>query len=154
MTLARLVRRILLIWTVLVTVVTPGAAPPPAAQPATLAPHQRLLREIYQELIEINTTNSVGDNTRAAEAMARRLLAAGFPPADVQVLAPAPRKGNLVARLRGSGARRPLLLLAHIDVERAILESLTAIRRAGADIVITYFAKDAARLLERGTHLR
>ena len=119
MTLARLVRRILLIWTVLVTVVTPGAAPPPAAQPATLAPHQRLLREIYQELIEINTTNSVGDNTRAAEAMARRLLAAGFPPADVQVLAPAPRKGNLVARLRGGGARRALLLLAHIDVVEA-----------------------------------
>ena len=41
-----------------------------------------------------------------------------------------------------------------LDEERAILESLTAIRRAGADIVITYFAKDAARLLERGTHLR
>ncbi|HTO10384.1 MAG TPA: porphobilinogen synthase [Candidatus Binatia bacterium] len=44
--------------------------------------------------------------------------------------------------------------LGWLDEERAILESLTAIRRAGADIVITYFAKDAARLLERGTHLR
>src|SRR5262245_52508782 len=91
----------------------------PAAQPAALAPHQQLLREIYQELIEINTTNSVGDNTKAAEAMARRLVAAGFPAADVQVLAPVPRKGNLVARLRGSGARRPLLLLAHLDVVEA-----------------------------------
>src|SRR5262249_50360884 len=89
------------------------------AQPAALAPHQQLLREIYQELIEITTTNSVGDNTKAAEAMARRLLAAGFPAADVQVLSPTPRKGNIVVRLRGTGARRPLLLLAHLDVVEA-----------------------------------
>jgi acetylornithine deacetylase/succinyl-diaminopimelate desuccinylase-like protein len=99
--------------------VVPASRPGPAAQPATLAPHQQLLREIYQELIEINTTNSVGDNTKAAEAMARRLLDAGFPAGDVKVLAPAPRKGNLVARLRGTGARRPLLLLAHLDVVEA-----------------------------------
>src|SRR5207245_11293961 len=99
MTLAGLVRRILLIWIVLVTVVTPGAAPPPAAQPATLAPHQRLLREIYQELTEINTTNSVDDNTTPAEAMAPRLLALAFSPADVQVLLPAPRMRHLVAHL-------------------------------------------------------
>src|SRR3989475_6171862 len=118
MRLASIVRRVVLPCLVLIGVATPAASPP-AAQPATLAPHQRLLREIYQELIEINTTNSVGDNTRAAEAMARRLLAAGFSPADVQVLAPAPRKGNLVARLRGGGARRALLLLAHIDVVEA-----------------------------------
>jgi porphobilinogen synthase len=44
--------------------------------------------------------------------------------------------------------------LGWLDEERAILEALTGIRRAGADIVITYFAKDAARLLERGTHRR
>ena len=48
--------------------------------------------------------------------MAARLRAAGFAGADVQVFKPAPRKGNLVARLRGTGARRPILLLAHIDV--------------------------------------
>ena len=41
--------------------------------------------------------------------------------------------------------------LGWLDEERAMLEALTAIRRAGADIVITYFAKDAARLLERGS---
>jgi len=122
MTPARIFRRVLLAWLVLVGVVTPGASPSPDAQPATLAPHQRLLREIYQELVEINTTNSVGDNTKAAETMARRLLAAGFPAADVQVLAPAPRKGNLVARLHGTGARRPLLLLAHLDVVEASRE--------------------------------
>lgn len=89
------------------------------AQPAALAPHQARLREIYRELIEIDTTHQHGDNTKAAEAMARRLLAAGLPAADVQVLAPAPRKGNLVARLRGTGARKPLLLLAHLDVVEA-----------------------------------
>ena len=44
--------------------------------------------------------------------------------------------------------------LGWLDEERAIMEALTGIRRAGADIVITYFAKDAARLLERGAHRR
>src|SRR5499433_2920374 len=117
---ARVVRRLLVLSTVVAAVLLAGGSRPgPGAQPATLAPHQQLLREIYQELIEINTTNSVGDNTKAAEAMARRLIAAGLPAADVQVLAPAPRKGNIVARLRGTGARRPLLLLAHLDVVEA-----------------------------------
>ncbi|HEU4565812.1 MAG TPA: M20/M25/M40 family metallo-hydrolase [Gemmatimonadaceae bacterium] len=89
-------------------------------RPAPLAPHQQLAREIYEELVEINTTDGEGDNTKAAEAMAARLRAAGFPAADVQVLAPAPRKGNLVARLRGrGGARKPVLLLAHLDVVEA-----------------------------------
>jgi acetylornithine deacetylase/succinyl-diaminopimelate desuccinylase-like protein len=75
--------------------------------------------DIYRELVEINTTDSVGDNTKAAEAMAARLRAAGFPAADVQVLAPHPKKGNLVARLHGTGSGKPLLLLAHIDVVEA-----------------------------------
>ncbi len=79
-----------------------------------------LAREIFEELIEINTTDSVGDNTEAAEAMARRLRDAGFPEEDVKVLGPHARKGNLVARLRGSGRRAPILLLAHIDVVEAL----------------------------------
>jgi len=118
---ARKISRVCLLSIVVAALVSvvPASRPEPAAQPATLAPHQQLLREIYQELIEINTTNSVGDNTKAAEAMARRLLDAGFPAGDVKVLAPVPRKGNLVARLRGTGARRPLLLLAHLDVVEA-----------------------------------
>jgi acetylornithine deacetylase/succinyl-diaminopimelate desuccinylase-like protein len=90
---------------------------------ATVAAASPSLRDeavaIYRELVEINTVDPGGDNTRAAEAMAARLRAAGFPAADVQVLAPAPRKGNLVARLRGTGARGPLLLLAHLDVVEA-----------------------------------
>jgi acetylornithine deacetylase/succinyl-diaminopimelate desuccinylase-like protein len=85
----------------------------------TLSPRQRLARDIYKELIELNTTDSAGNTTVAAEAMARRLKDAGLPATDVRVLGPDTRKGNLVARLRGSGARRPILLLAHIDVVEA-----------------------------------
>ncbi len=84
-----------------------------------LSEQQILLREIYQDLIEINTTHSEGNTTHAAKAMAERLRAAGYPEEDVQVLAPDPRKGNLIVRLRGTGARRPLLLLAHLDVVEA-----------------------------------
>ena len=51
--------------------------------------------------------------------MAARLEAAGLPKADIHVLGPNPRKGNLVARLRGTGQRKPLLLLAHLDVVEA-----------------------------------
>jgi acetylornithine deacetylase/succinyl-diaminopimelate desuccinylase-like protein len=81
-----------------------------------LSPQQQFARDIFQELVEINTVTATGDTARAAEAMAARLRAAGFPEADVHAFSPAPRKGNLVARLRGSGARKPILLLAHIDV--------------------------------------
>ena len=57
-----------------------------------------LARDIYKELIEINTADSTGDTTKAAQAMAARLKAARFPEADIQVLGPNPRKGNLIAR--------------------------------------------------------
>jgi acetylornithine deacetylase/succinyl-diaminopimelate desuccinylase-like protein len=85
----------------------------------SLKPHQQLARDIYQELVEINTVTALGDTHKAAQAMAARLKAGGFADADVQVLSPAPRKGNLVARLRGTGAKRPMMLLAHIDVVSA-----------------------------------
>ena len=92
---------------------------PLAAGAQTRTAEEQAFLDIYRELVEINTTDSVGDNTKAAEAMATRLKAAGFPAADVQVLAPHPKKGNLVARLRGSGKGKPLLLLAHLDVVEA-----------------------------------
>jgi len=82
-------------------------------------PELQAFRAIYQELVEINTTDSVGDTLRAAEAMAARLKAGGLPADDVKVISTGPRKGNLVARLRGTGARRPILLLAHLDVVEA-----------------------------------
>ncbi len=88
----------------------------PAGSSDPASAHNQLAREIFQELIEIDTTHATGSTTDAAEAMASRLRAAGFPAADVQVIGPHPKKGNLVARFRGSGARRPLLLLAHLDV--------------------------------------
>ena len=87
-----------------------SASAPRTIRAQGLDPHQRLAHDVFKELIEINTTDSVGNTTRAAEAMAFRLRAAGFPEADVQVLGPNERKGNLVARLRGTGARPPLLL--------------------------------------------
>ncbi len=98
-----------------------GAVACALAQDAVPGPAQRQLREVYRELVEINTTDSAGSCTEAAQAMGARLRGAGFPAADVQVLIPpgAPKKGNLVARLRGTGAKRPLLLLAHIDVVEA-----------------------------------
>lgn len=83
------------------------------------APEEQRFRDIYRELVETNTVSTTGDTTKAAEAMAARLRAAGFPAADVQVLGPHPRKGNLVARLRGRGAEKPVLLLAHLDVVEA-----------------------------------
>ena len=87
---------------------------------AQSGPNDSRAREIFKELIEINTTDTPNGNvTKAADAVAARLKAAGFAAADVQVLGPDPRKGNLVARLRGTGGRRPLLLLAHLDVVEA-----------------------------------
>jgi len=87
-----------------------------AAAAQTLSPQQQAFRDIYRELIEIDTTDTAGDTLKAAEAMTARLKAAGFPAGDMRVISTGPRKGNLIARLRGSGARKPVLLLAHIDV--------------------------------------
>ncbi len=86
------------------------------AHAQALTPHQQLARDIFKELIEINTVSETGDTGRAADAMAARLRAAGYSGQDLQIFKPAPRKGNLVARLRGTGANKPILLLAHIDV--------------------------------------
>ena len=86
---------------------------------------RQLSRDIFRELIEINTTDSVGSTTLAAEAMAKRLLDAGFPAGDVQVLGPNNRKGNMVARLRGSDAGKPVLIIGHLDVVEARREDWT-----------------------------
>jgi acetylornithine deacetylase/succinyl-diaminopimelate desuccinylase-like protein len=84
-----------------------------------LTPYQQLGRDMYRELIELDTTHATGDTTKAAEALARRFRAAGFPPADVHVIGPGPRNQNLVVRYRGTGARTPIVLLAHLDVVEA-----------------------------------
>src|SRR6202171_439840 len=89
---------------------------PFSAAAQTLSPNQQFAREIYKELVEINTVTPTGDTSKAAEAMAARLRAAGYSGADVQVFNPAPRKGNLVARLHGTGARKPILFMVHLGV--------------------------------------
>jgi acetylornithine deacetylase/succinyl-diaminopimelate desuccinylase-like protein len=78
-----------------------------------------LARDIFKELIEINTTESVGSVTTASEAMAKRLRAAGFSDSDIQIVGDNPRKKNLVVRLRGSGKHKPVLLIGHLDVVEA-----------------------------------
>ncbi len=80
---------------------------------------RQLARDIFKQLVEINTTDSVGSTTVAAEAMAKRLVDAGFPASDVVVIGPNPRKDNLVARLHGTGAHPPVLLIGHLDVVEA-----------------------------------
>src|SRR5207247_516401 len=89
----------------------PQGTPTPAQQ----------LREIYKELVEINTTDSAGSCTAAAEAMAARLKAGGLPAPEVQVIVPpgGPKKGNLVAQYRGTGEKKPVMLLGHLDVGEA-----------------------------------
>lgn len=79
-------------------------------------------RDLYKELVEINTTASVGSCTQAAQAMSTRLAKAGFPSDALHVVVPAdrPRDGNLIAELPGTNPKlKPMLLLAHIDVVEA-----------------------------------
>jgi acetylornithine deacetylase/succinyl-diaminopimelate desuccinylase-like protein len=91
-----------------------------AAQGRPLTRWEAQARALLKELVEINTTHSTGNTVTAAEAMARHMLAAGFPREDVVVIENAPRKGNLIVRYRGrSRTLRPILLLSHIDVVEA-----------------------------------
>jgi acetylornithine deacetylase/succinyl-diaminopimelate desuccinylase-like protein len=87
----------------------PGRPQDPAA--VNTAAH-----EIFKQLIEINTTDSVGNVTAAAEAMAARFRDAGFPDKDVIVAGPTERKKNLVVRIHGDGKRKPVLFIGHLDV--------------------------------------
>ena len=89
---------------------------------AEVRPDQQTFRGLYKELIEINTTLSVGSCTRAAEAMQTRLKAAGYSGSDLQLIVPPdrPKDGALIAVLKGSDAKlKPVMLLAHIDVVEA-----------------------------------
>jgi acetylornithine deacetylase/succinyl-diaminopimelate desuccinylase-like protein len=90
-----------------------------AVRSEPLTAQQQQARDLFQELVEINTTQSVGDTLKAAQAMAARLTAAGIPASDVQVFETGPKRGNLVARLHGTDRRKPILLLAHLDVVEA-----------------------------------
>src|ERR1039458_1358616 len=98
-----------------------------AAAPQSDAVTRETAHDIFKQLIEINTTDSIGSTTVAAQAMAKRLLDAGFPAADVVVIGPNDRKGNMVARYRGTtGTKlRPVLIIGHLDVVEARREDWT-----------------------------
>ena len=83
------------------------------------ASEQALARAIYKEFIEFQSGFTTGATTPVAQAAAARLKAAGFPDADIHVDGPNPQKANLVVRYHGTGARKPILLLAHTDVVEA-----------------------------------
>ncbi len=86
---------------------------------------RQLSHDIFKQLIEINTTDSVGNVTTAAEAIAQRFRDAGFPESDIHILGPNDRKKNLVVRLHGSGKHKPVLLIGHLDVVEARREDWT-----------------------------
>ena len=93
----------------------------PAQQ--SLTPEQQFAKEIYKELLEINTSNMTSGTTVAANAMAKRFRDAGFPEQDIFLGGVRADKHNLVVRYHGKGgpnAPKPLLLLAHIDVVEAL----------------------------------
>ena len=115
-----------------------GAGSQAAAQGA---PGEADFRALYKELIEINTTLSSGSCTEAAQAMAARLKAAGYPDQDLQLLIPPerPKDGALIATLHGRDARlKPILLLAHVDVVEAKRED---------------WVRDPFKLVEEGGYL-
>ena len=66
---------------------------------------RKLAYDMFKQLIEINTTDSVGSTTVAAKAMQQRLLDAGFPKEDIVVVGPNERKGNLVVRYHGRAGK-------------------------------------------------
>jgi acetylornithine deacetylase/succinyl-diaminopimelate desuccinylase-like protein len=91
------------------------------ADAAEQDPH-RLARELLEQLVEIRTTESAVGSTPAAEAMAQRLREGGFAAGDIHIVGPSARKMNLVARLRGTGRKQPVLLIGHLDVVEALRE--------------------------------
>ncbi|HEY5806618.1 MAG TPA: M20/M25/M40 family metallo-hydrolase, partial [Povalibacter sp.] len=78
-----------------------------------------LARSIFKQLIEIDTSESGLGSTPAAEAIAQRMRAAGFAESDIHVVGPSERKLNVVVRLRGTGRKKPVLLIGHLDVVEA-----------------------------------
>ena len=86
---------------------------------------RQLSHDIFKQLIEINTTDSVGNVTTASEAIAQRFRDGGYPNSDLYIGGPNDRKKNLVVRLHGSGAHKPVLLIGHLDVVEARREDWT-----------------------------
>ena len=96
-----------------------------AAQTLPPQADQQLARDIYKEFVEIQSGFTTGATTPVAEAAAARLKAAGFPDSDIFLGGATPKKSNLVVRYHGTGAAKPILLLAHTDVVEAKREDWT-----------------------------
>lgn len=96
----------------------PFVVPVAARAQTPLTPADSLLaRDILKQLIEIVTTDSANRTYEAARAMQDRLLAAGFPAADLHVVGPDSTHGNLVARYRGRNPNAsPIVVMSHLDV--------------------------------------
>ena len=86
---------------------------------------RQLSHDIFKQLIEINSTDSVGSVTAASEAMQKRFLDAGFSQQDMFLGGPNDRKKNLVVRLHGMGKHKPVLIIGHVDVVEARREDWT-----------------------------
>lgn len=108
-----------------------GLAMGQGAAPALPAEDRALSREIFKQLIEINSQDSNGSVTAAAVAMRERLLKAGFPAGDLVLAGPNERKQNLVAKYRrngnenGAAGLKPILIICHLDVVEARREDWT-----------------------------
>ena len=117
-------RTLLCVSCLLTLSLTVHAAPPDVGSAAS----EPQFRELYKELVETNTTLSSGSCTLAAERMAARLKAAGFPDSDLHPFAAPdhPKEGGLVAIYPGRDKKaKAILLLAHIDVVEAKREDWT-----------------------------
>jgi acetylornithine deacetylase/succinyl-diaminopimelate desuccinylase-like protein len=114
----------MLVFSLLISLAAVDAAAPALSPAAPVSPptEQRLARELLEELVGVDTSSETGGTTATANRLARRLRQAGFAAADVTVVGPTAAKQNLVARLRARGkpARKPLLLLGHLDVVQAL----------------------------------
>ncbi len=109
---------------------TAAAREPYRVDWATLEPE---ILEYFTAVLRINTTNPPGNETQAAKAIQAILERGGVP---CQLFASDPARANLVARIKGDGSRRPLLLLGHTDVvgaqrERWSVDPFAAIRKDG-----------------------
>jgi acetylornithine deacetylase/succinyl-diaminopimelate desuccinylase-like protein len=89
----------------------------------SLTPYQQLGRDLLRDLVQTNTEYSIGSTTKAAELLAARFRAAGFPASDVTIVGPDSGKdakdGNLIVHYHGRGARKAILLIGHLDVVEA-----------------------------------
>jgi acetylornithine deacetylase/succinyl-diaminopimelate desuccinylase-like protein len=86
---------------------------------------KKLAHDIYKEFVEIQSGFTTGATTPVVTAAVKYLKAAGFPDSDIFVGGATEKKANLVVRLHGTGAKKPILLLAHIDVVEAKREDWT-----------------------------